>query len=54
MRQDGRPQILLLVQDSIVSDSVLNRYCAVHARASARNPSVKARVEWLCVQGAQQ
>jgi LysR family glycine cleavage system transcriptional activator len=28
------------------------RYCAVHARASARNPSVRTFVEWLCVQGA--
>jgi LysR family glycine cleavage system transcriptional activator len=29
------------------------RYCAVHARGSARNPTVRAFVEWLCVQGAQ-
>ena len=29
------------------------RYCAVHARGNARNPGVRAFVEWLCVQGAQ-
>jgi len=29
------------------------RYCAVHTRGNARNPSVRAFVEWLCVQGAQ-
>jgi LysR family transcriptional regulator, glycine cleavage system transcriptional activator len=29
------------------------RYCAVHARGNARNPTVRAFVEWLCMQGAQ-
>jgi LysR family transcriptional regulator, glycine cleavage system transcriptional activator len=29
------------------------RYCAVHARGSTRNPSVRAFVDWLCVQGTQ-
>jgi DNA-binding transcriptional LysR family regulator len=29
------------------------RYCAVHARGNARNPGVRAFVDWLCVQGAQ-
>jgi LysR family glycine cleavage system transcriptional activator len=28
------------------------RYCAVHARGNARNPGVRAFVDWLCRQGA--